>query len=489
MADLSHAVTLRKAGAALEARNYAQARRLCGQILKHRRNDPDALMMLAQAAWGERCFEEAISTVQRFVKAHPWNPAGYLTLGTYYLRLGRYRQAIGQFNKLLKQQPKHPQAIYGIAQVHELQGEHGKARKLLGPYVDQGTESTEMAFVYAKTELKAGNYDRAITVASRHAADPAATPVARQQLWFVIGQAHERSGDYDKAFEAYRSAHDALPLRFDLDRFTERIDRTIETFSAEAMAKLPRAANTSRLPVFIVCRPRSGSTLIERILASHPAVCAGGELDYLLDLIGDLNLRLESPLPYPLCASRLNRNDVDVLSREYLEKLQALGHHAERVTDKCLQTWEHLGLVSLLFPGATLIDLRRRPLDNCLSCYMTALGEAHAYNADLRMLGLVYRQYERLMEHWRQVLDLPLLRVEYEEVVADQESWSRRLIEFCGLPWDDRCLRFHEQKTSSTAGATASYEQVRRPIYKTSVDRAAGFQKHLGPLMEALGEG
>lgn len=488
MADLTHAATLRKARAALDGRNYAQARRLCRQILKRHRSDGEALMMLAQAAWGERCFDEAISTLQRFIKAQPANPAGYLTLGTYYLRRSRYRQAIGQFNIVLKHQPGHPQAVYGIAQVHELEGEHEKARRLLEPYVEKNAETTEMAFVYAKTELKARNYDRVIEIATRHTERSGAAPIARQQLWFVIGQAHERTGEFDKAFAAYESAHAALPLQFDLDRFIERIDQTIETFSAEAMRRLPRAGGTSRLPVFIVCRPRSGSTLIERILAAHPAVCAGGELEYLLELVGSLNLRLESPLPYPRCAARLNQHDVDSLSREYLGKLEALGRNAKRVTDKCLQTWEHLGLVSRLFPEAALIDLRRKPIDCCLSCYMTALGEAHAYSTDLRNLGLVWRQYERLMEHWHEVLDMPMLRVDYEDVVADPEAWSRKIIEFCGLQWDDRCLQFHEQQTSRTARATASYEQVRQPVYQSSVDRAANFHKHLVSLVEALSE-
>lgn len=489
MADLTHAANLRRAGAALEGRNYSQARRLCKQVLKRHRNDPDALLMLAQAEWGERCFDEAIRTAQRFVKARPGDPAGGLTLGTYLLRQGRYRQAISQFNGVLKAHPRHPQAVYGIAQVHELEGNHEQACKILEPFIEQGAETTEMAFVYAKTQLSAGDFQQAIGIATRHVENPAASPTAKQQLFFIIGQAYERAGDYDRAFQAYQSAHAALPIRFDIKRFTERIDNTIEVFSAENMARLPRSESTSRLPVFIVGRPRSGSTLIERIIAAHPDVCAGGELDYLLDLVGEMNLRVESPLPYPQCASRLNQEDVDQLRREHEARLRKLGRNAKRVTDKCLQTWEHLGLVSLLYPDAALIDLRRDPVDYSFSCYMTALGESHGYYTDLRMLGLVHNQYERLMDHWHSVLEAPILQVKYEEVVDDVETWSRRIIEHCGLTWTDRCLEFHRQSSSSTARATASYEQVRKPVYKTSVDRAAGFRKHLEPLLEALAEG
>jgi hypothetical protein len=240
------------------------------------------------------------------------------------------------------------------------------------------------------------------------------------------------------------------------------------------------------MPIFLACRPRSGSTLAERIIGSHPQVTLAGELNSISSVAEQLNLIIGSTRTYPECVLDMDQNDVDGLASMFLDTHRSQFPNAARITIKHLDLWQHIGLIALMLPDAPILDLRRDAVDTSLACYSVHLGLRQPYNQDLRALGLVHRAYERLMDHWRDVLGIRMLRVDYENLVADQEIWSRRMIDHCDLPWDERCLRFHEH-IGANVGATLSYQQVRQPIYKGSVGRAAKFAGRLGPLYEALG--
>ncbi|MHC4430144.1 MAG: sulfotransferase family protein, partial [Planctomycetota bacterium] len=309
-------------------------------------------------------------------------------------------------------------------------------------------------------------------------------------LWhlrFLLGRALERSGRFDEAFAAYQQANETLRAPFDAGAWREQTEQLLEAFSPDRFAALPRAANGSELPVFIVGMPRSGSTLVETIIDAHPEAHGAGEFEATHFLIESIALEIGSNLPYPACVEDFDQDDVDNLSRAYLDRLSSLAPDARRITDKYLINYRQLGLLAPLFPEGRIIHCRRNPLDTCISCFALALmPHIHAWSCDLRDLGAVYLEYERVMHHWRDVLGIPMLEVPYEAVVADQELWSRRIIEFCGLSWDDRCLRFHER---ARVVQTASYDQVTQPVYSSSVGRFRGFDPHLGPLREVLAEG
>ena len=189
--------------------------------------------------------------------------------------------------------------------------------------------------------------------------------------------------------------------------------------------------------------------------------------------------------PYPLCITGLTPDNCDLLSRRYLERLRQFSSDAKRITDKMPGNFLHLGLIALLFPKARVIHCIRNPLDTCLSCYFQnfAEGSAYSYSYDLNYVGSYYRQYQRLMSHWSSVLDIPMMNVHYEELVANQEEISKAMIEFCGLAWDEQILNFHQTKR---VVSTASYDQVRRPLYQKSVERWKNYEHNLGRLREAL---
>jgi len=239
----------------------------------------------------------------------------------------------------------------------------------------------------------------------------------------------------------------------------------------------------SELPVFVVGMMRSGTTLAEQILASHPSVHGAGELQEFASLVGSLPQRLGVSIPYPECMERLDASSIHRLAEPLLEDLRRRGGGAPRVVDKNPLNFLHLGVIAALFPQATIIHCRRDPMDTCVSCYFQNFADPFPFKLDLTRLGHYYRQYERLMWHWSQVLPTRIFELAYEDLVGDQEAVSRRLIQHCGLPWDDRCLGFYQ---TSRPVRTASALQVRKPIYGTAIGRWQRYAEHLAPLLDAL---
>ncbi|MGB8275134.1 MAG: sulfotransferase, partial [Alphaproteobacteria bacterium] len=194
---------------------------------------------------------------------------------------------------------------------------------------------------------------------------------------------------------------------------------------------------------------------------------------------------LKANVPFPRCVEAFTEPTIRIAARKYLDDIAAMSNGESYVTDKMPGNFFHLGLIHILLPNAKLIHCRRHPLDNCWSAYTNRFAVGQQFSYDLKNLGLYYREYARLMDHWRKVLPAPVLEVQYEDLVADQEAQSRRLIEFCGLEWDDKCLEFHKTERPIR---TASSWQVRQPIYSSSVDRWRPYVSHLKPLIDALGD-
>jgi hypothetical protein len=232
--------------------------------------------------------------------------------------------------------------------------------------------------------------------------------------------------------------------------------------------------------------PRSGTTLVEQIIASHPSAYGAGELTEIIDIASALSAELGTSIPYPLCLRQMDRKAVDHRARRYLNYIEGLSPSAARVvTDKMPDNYRHLGLIALLFPKARIIHCIRNPLDTCFSCFSQHFAGGHFYSYDLRNLGRYYRLYESLMAHWHNTLDIPIMDVHYEDLVRNPEAISRSLVEFCGLKWSPKCLQFHKD---SRDVVTASFDQVRQPLYTGSIDRWKRYEEYLGPLQEGLAQ-
>ncbi|HRQ76307.1 MAG TPA: sulfotransferase [Phycisphaerales bacterium] len=490
MTAIQYNALVQRAQRLLNERRHIDCRAVCQELLHLRKNDPQALLILAQLEANEGRRSDAIRQLQKFVQLYPKDINARLMLGGYLVDAGRTREGLTQFEKVLKTVPGHLEALRCSAIAHERGGDVNKALELLEPYIAARTANAGMALEYVTAEMNRKNFARAIEVGLPYALHAGGDLRAEEALWYVLGQSFEKLGEIDKAFDAYSRANSVNAPPYDPDAHDREIDALIEVFSKDNLAKMPRATHGDTRPVFIACRPRSGSTLLDRILGSHPAVHATGENNTLARLITDMQLLVGSTRDYPQCALDMDVNDTNEIAKRYIEYLDSVAPAAgTRITNKRLGNWRYLGLISLLFPQTRIIDLRRDRVDNTLACWMINLGSAFPFSYSLEHLGRAQRTYERLMDHWHNVLSVPILKVNYEDIVDDQEGWSRKILDFLGLDWSESVLRFHEvgEKKGSDV-PTLSYAQVRQPIYKTSVGRAKKFEKHIKPLLDALGE-
>jgi tetratricopeptide (TPR) repeat protein len=464
-----------------------EAEALYRQALAQRDDYVEARVNLGNALRQRGEPAEATEHYRRVLAARSDYAPAYKFLGSAHLALGELGEALGCYRQAARLDPADTGMIAAQAAVLERQGHIDAAYALIKPLVDGGAATLEVANVLATLCDKVGRCNEAVALLERGLSDSNA-PISRERrsvAHFSLGLLYDRAGDYDRAFTHYRAGNDLKPGDFDRGEFTRFIDELIDTFDADFMTKAPRARHGSRRPLFIVGMPRSGTSLVEQILASHPQVCGGGELEDIRHIAFGVGAWLGSARTYPRVARELTAADCDAMALSYLNKLAALSSGARYVTDKMPQNFLALGLIALLFPEARVIHCLRDPLDTCLSCYFHDFTGYHPYAYRLESLGFYYRQYQRLMHHWRTVLSLPMLDVVYEDLVAGPKAATRQLLAFCGLDWDERCLRFYE---SERIVHTSSYQQVRRPIYKRSLGRWRQYVEHLEPLRRALEE-
>jgi tetratricopeptide (TPR) repeat protein len=432
----------------------------------------DLAMTLASTYLRAAHFEAAAEAFRAALGLQPDLAEAHCRLGEALGALDRHAEAAACFEQALKTAPE-------VAVVHY---NYGSALTFLGR-MDEATRAYETAvalapdipsYRYALMALKqvAAN-DPNLQALEAMAASAARYPAWEQaELHVALAGAYDGLGRYEQAF-AHLAAGNSIKrklVRYDEDKELAVLAKTAATFTRAFLAAHRGEGDPDPRPVFIVGMPRSGTSLVEQILASHSAVFGAGEQPILPELVGQ-----DFPsAAYDLCA----------LGRAYVARLQVLAPDAARIVDKLLGNFLYAGLIHLALPNARIIHVARDPLDTCLSCYSKLFSSTVNYAYDLGELGRYYRAYEALMAHWRSVLPpATLLEISYEALIADLESEARRLIAHCGLDWDPRCLDFH--KTQRTV-RTASAIQVRRPLYRSAVGRAKAYLPWLGPLTAAL---
>jgi tetratricopeptide (TPR) repeat protein len=420
------------------------------------------------------------------VRVSPDFAFGQSMLSEWYLVHGMVEPALAASEKSMQLSPGHDGITTTRALVLEAAGELESAWQLVQQLIDRGNNTPCLARIYGRMARRRGQQDRALGLIESLLQSPGVTPVDRSDLYFSAADLLDGLGRFDDAF-TYAARGNALRKpNYRPEAHDQWFDTLISYFTRHRVRALARANYHSEKPVFIVGMPRSGTSLVEQMLASNPRVHGAGELDFLFRVVvGTIGMLGAGENDYPQCLGKLSVEQCDGMAQIYVEPLNSLCPTAHRITDKMPLNFLHLGIVNMLLPGARIIHCKRDPLDTCLSCHMTAFTTGNDFKYDLNHLGRFYRQYARLMKHWQQVLDVPILEVNYEQVIADPEGQSRRMTDFIGLPWDDRAVRFHETKRSI---ATASVQQVRQPIYHTSVQRWRHYEKHLGPLKAALGD-
>jgi len=462
-----------------------EALALLEPLLQSHRRDALIRGTLGQAYWNLGRMAEALEHFEAAAAIKP-TASAHSDLGWALYMQDRADEALGHFERTAALDPASASAASGRISVLTDRGERDKAYQLAQAMIGRGVADVQILCSFARLASTAEQRTTAAR-ALELALQRTPSPIARSSMLLALGNLQDAMGDVDAAYSSYRSGNALIPSTFDaaaLERSTQEI---MDTFDDAAIERLPRSSSRDELPIFIVGMPRSGTSLVEQILASHPAVRGGGELEDLARAAAAMPGAMRPPcaVAFPRCVLSLSQQDVDSISQAYLSRLRDLGGGAVRVTDKMPRNSNYLGLIDLLFPGAKVIHCTRDALDTCWSCYTTPMSMVHAYRTRFDQLGAVYRAYRRLMDHWRGLVRVPVMEVRYEDLVADPQSQIRDLVAFAGLPWDDDCLHFHK---NSRVVNTASSDQVRLPVYGSSVGRSRRYTRHLGGLIDALGD-
>ncbi|MEW9573420.1 sulfotransferase [Rhodanobacter sp. Si-c] len=466
----------------------------------------------ARLAEAEACYRRALAIRPDYAEAHN-------NLGNALRDQGRrseaeasYRQALAihdrfaepHFNlgNILRERQQLPEAEHSYRRALAIRPDYLMALNNLGLCLKkQGRVEEACACFEAAIAIKPDFLQSLCNLAPfrTHAADdphlrmleeqrqqlPVLPPAGRVNYWFALGKMREDAGRHDDAFAAYAEGNRLQAARFPHDEAREAalVTRLQSVFHAGFFAHRPRPGHgDSRTPIFIVGMPRSGTSLIEQILASHPGIHGAGELTDLHDVVHSLDTTATA---YPEVAATLSDEALQRLGEAYVERAWRHAPQATHVTDKLPANFLHVGMIHRMLPHAKIIHAMRDPMDSCFSCHARLFeGGNLDFSYDLGSLGRYYVRYIELMRHWHRVLPPnTVLDLRYEDMVADTEGQARRLLDYLGLPWDARCLDFHRNER---VVRTASIAQVRKPIYQSSVARWKHFEAHLAPLLEIV---
>ena len=429
--------------------------------------------------------EEGETYLAQAVALSPDDPTLLCNLAATYKGQGKLALALRTYDRVHQADPNSAEALAGKANVREKMGEYEAALELMLPLVEAGSANTNVALTFATLASRFDRTEQALDLVQRRLDNETTVAEERCRLLFAKARLLDSVGEYDQAFEAVATANSLVPRSFDVAAHTRRVNKIIEFYSKDNLARLPRASNGSQLPLFIVGMPRSGKSLTEQILASHPAVFGTGELPYIDRRVRSLVRGPEMEDGYPERVGELDRDALNDIAEAHLAKLRERGGDAIRVTDTMPYNFLLLGFIAQLFPKARIIHCVRDPLDTCLTCFFKDFRYGNSQTNNLVHVGAYYRSYTQLMGHWHDVLDVRILDLRYEDLVADVATWSRTLFDFVGIEWDPRCLRFYDSKHTVN---TASYDVVREPLNTRWVGYWRRYERHLGPLKKALSE-
>ncbi len=450
----------------------------------------EAHMNLGNALLELGQFDGAVTSYLRALELKPDFAKALSNFGAALRELGRLDDAAARYRRALEIDPDCIEAMLGSARLCMENGDMTAAEDLIRKALEIDSDDLEARFLFTRVKkVKVGDQNLAALVAAEDAARRSKSPTLGKKaisLYFALGKSFDDIGDYDKAFPHFIEGCRLKRATFEYDagQSTQYFQDIMRVFDRETIARLRGGGDPSRLPVFVLGMPRSGTTLAEQIIASHPDVYGAGELPDLMtiaqrDIAG-------TGVVFPNNIPALDQARLNAWAADYVAGLHRRAPDAKRITDKMPANFFGIGLIHAMLPNAKIIHVNRNPVDTCLSCFMQLFGRKQDYTYDLAELGRYYVDYSRLMEHWRSVLPAgAFLEVQYEEIVADQETQARRMIAFCGLDWNDACIDFHKNKRSVL---TLSLAQVRQPIYKSSVERWRSYERFLGPLLDELGD-
>jgi tetratricopeptide (TPR) repeat protein len=419
-------------------------------------------------------FKQAIAINSEYAEAH-------LNLGIVCKGLGRLNDATDSLKKAIEIKSDYAEAYQCLGNIFNELGRKNNAKiffkKALAIKPDFAEAHESLSFV--NPILKNAS------VIEDLISSPSVSEEDLIHYHFALGKIYEANEMYDLSFESYQKANGLKrkSITYVPKKSSAYIDQIIRVYSKQYVQDKASFGSESELPVFIVGMPRSGTTLVEQIVSSHPQVTGAGEISLLSRIENGIADKVSSSNNYPECMLNFSDSFALACANEYLTELVHHSSSSLRITDKMPHNFLRIGLINTLFPRARIIHCHRNALDTCASIYLNYFKYSHNYSFDLQELGYHYLDYRRLMDHWQHLYPSKILNVEYEALVLNQENISKEIIDYLGLDWDETCLDFHKNKR---AVKTASNLQVRKPIYKNSISRWKKYESHLGPLISIL---
>jgi len=401
---------------------------------------------------------------------------------------GKIQESIALAEKVIRISPEHVRAKAHIASAYELLGELEKGMLIIEALYRDHPEHPMVSIVYASYALRKKKQHNGISALQTIINNKATQEYDLITALMFLGKLYDSIEEYDSAFDYYSQANNILASQaenYNPQVFSDYISTLISYFSKEKYASITDSTNTSDELIFIVGMPRSGTSLIEQILSTHSSVFGAGELNYINQLVDNICREVASVWVYPACLDGIDAGTMTRLADNLISNVRTENYHSLKITDKMPNNFIHLGLIHKLLPNAKIIHCTRDARDTCLSCYFQYFAGSHPYANNLHTLGAYYHDYQRLMEHWENELKIPVLTVRYEDIVADTRQQIKKMIEFAGLPWEEKCMEFYKHKRTV---ATSSYNQVNKKIYTNSISRWKNYASYIEALVSALKE-
>jgi tetratricopeptide (TPR) repeat protein len=426
-------------------------------------------------------FNESLNHYLKAVELKPDFAEAHINLGNFYEGQGHLDKAISHYNKAIKIAPGVAEiecnlavALKGLGRLDEAIIHFQKALDIDPYYVEAFRQMTSIK--------KYKHYDDDLNEKEVMFNTAGIDDQQKMHLAFGLGKAFEDLQQFEKSFQFYSQANAIKRnhLTFEIEAWKGYISKQIDVFNKDLFNRVKSVGSDASSPIFILGMPRSGTSLVEQILASHPNVYGAGEVHALNQTLA-ASFKMAD---YPQGIEQLNSSLFEQLGDNYLATMQKLSAPIQSITDKMTGNFIHIGMIKLILPNAKIIHCRRDPIDNCLSIFKNYfLGMGHQYAYDQVELAEYYNQYQRLMNHWQNVLPDFIFNVQYEKLINDQKGQTSELLKFCGLDWDDACLKYHQ---TERAVKTASAAQVRKPIYTDSIKLWKRYELQLSPLIEVL---
>lgn len=464
---------------------FKEAEGICLQLLEKFPEKPELLFMLGNAELQQKRYDDALSHIQQAARINPDKYEYHLQIGIIYYSLNKNSEAIESYRRANTLKPGDEAILSNLALALKQDGVLAETESLYHQILTINPNQPKILFFLSNLKKFNRDDDNVLQQIRSLLHDDKLNVTDQGYLHFALAKALSDIQDHDASFSHLKQGNALVrsTLDFNLDKSRRLFDRIKTTFNAEFFSSLARSGSEDETPIFIVGMPRSGSTLTEQILASHPLVYGADEQIYFYNAAYTSTATLNKT-NFPEAAASLENHELKQIADHYLTSLRSHSDNHPHITDKMLGNIIHVGLIKMVFPRAKVIHCLRHPLDTCFSCYRHFFGTGILpYSYSLNELGNHYLLYRDLMRHWQQTLGGFILDIYYEDIVQDHIGQTQKILDFCNLPWDDACINFH--RTARTV-KTASLSQVRQPINRSGLDTWQPYQQHLQPLMTLL---